>query len=390
MTRSPSYILKILFLSTHNVATAAVKYTVVDSNGTTVATASGTAGVATSITIAAAKTWSTAHPHLYDMHVELEGGDAVVTYFGLREIALGAAQDHSGDAASGVTRPLLNGNFTFFAGFLDQSWWPDGQYTAPTDEALAFDIEAVAMFGLNMIRLHQKVNPERWYYHADRLGVAIFQDMIQKFVVLGGETSATVPLFVSDLKKMIAQRGNHPAIIQWTTFNEGDCWSVFKTKPHDVAGMVDLTRNLSAPYGFRLVDTDSGGRANNLHIGDINDIHSYPSPGNPVPSATQYAMVGEFGGIGAFVAGKEWLPHGCFSYLKVDTPREEADAYIKMAATLESRVSTISASVYTQTTDVEKECDGYLNMDRSNKFSAADTERIKAANQAIIHASRSL
>ena len=222
-------------------AAAAVKYTVVDSDGATVATASGTAGVATTIAIAGAKTWSTAHPHLYDMHVELEGGDAVVTYFGLREVALGAAMDRSGDAASGVTRPLLNGEFTFFAGFLDQSWWPDGQYTAPTDEALAFDVEAVPMFGLNMIRLHQKVNPERWYYHADCLGVAIFQDMVQKN---GGASAATVPLFVSDLKKMIAERGNHPAIVQWTTFNEGDCWSVFKTKPHDVAGMVDLTRNL--------------------------------------------------------------------------------------------------------------------------------------------------
>ena len=101
-------------------------------------------------------------------------------------------------------------------------------------------------------------------------------------------------------------------------------------------------------------------------------------------------MVGEFGGIGAFVAGKEWLPHGCHTYLKVDTPSDEANAYIKMAATLESRVSTISASVYTQTTDVENECDGYLNMDRSNKFSTADTARIKAANQALIHASRAI
>ena len=104
------------------------------------------------------------------------GSDRVVGYFGLRSLRVGRA------AESATTRPLLNGNATFFAGWLDQSWWPDGQYTAPTDEALASDIAAVSMFGLNMVRLHMKVNPERWYYHADTRGVAVFQDMPQLFV----------------------------------------------------------------------------------------------------------------------------------------------------------------------------------------------------------------
>ena len=105
---------------------------------------------------------------------------------------------------------------------------------------------------MNMIRLHQKVNPERWYYHADRLGVVVLQDMVQKY---GHASDATVPLFVADFKAMVAGRGNHPCIVQFETFNEGDCWSVFKTKPFDVAGIVALSKQLDPT---RLVDTDSG------------------------------------------------------------------------------------------------------------------------------------
>lgn len=116
-----------------------------------------------------------------------------------------------GTAAGLARRPFINGNFTFLAGWLDQSWWPDGQYTAPTDAALAFDVQAIALFGLNTVRLHQKVNPERWYWYADVLGVVVLQDMIQQY---GGASAATVPLFMADLKAMIDGRYNHPSIIQ--------------------------------------------------------------------------------------------------------------------------------------------------------------------------------
>jgi len=345
----------------------------IDKLGTVVATATAIAGEATTLAVPNASLWSPASPYLYDLRASLgSGGDEVVSYFGLRTFALG-------DGPKGK-RPLLNGKFVFLAGFLDQSWWPDGQYTAPTDEALAYDVEAVPMFGLNMIRLHQKVNPERWYFHADRTGVVVFQDMVQKY---GRASAATVPIFVEEFKAMVKGRGSHPSIVQFETFNEGDCWSVFKTAPYDVAGIVGLSRTLDPK---RPVDTDSGGKANDLHIGDVNDIHSYPYPGDPQPSATQYAMIGEFGGIGAFVEGKEWKPKSCHTYLHVDTPAEEASTYVKMAATIASRVDHVSASVYTQTTDVELECDGFLNYDRSNKFSAANTEAIRKANQAIIDA----
>jgi len=113
----------------------------------------------------------------------------------------------------------------FLAGWLDQSFWPDGLYTAPTDAALAFDLQSVKTFGLNMVRLHQKVNSERWYYYADTIGVLIMQDMPQKY---GGATSATVNPFMDDLTAMVTgPRANHPSIVQWETFNEGDCYGVF-------------------------------------------------------------------------------------------------------------------------------------------------------------------
>jgi hypothetical protein len=268
----------------------------------------------------------------------------------------------------------LNGDPLFLAGWLDQSWWPDGQYTAPTDEALAFDLKVVKTFGLNMVRLHQKVNSERWYYYADKLGIVIFQDMIQKY---GGATQATVPLFLADLKAMIEGRYNHPSIVQWDAFNEGDCVSQF-----NVPSVINQIRQLDPS---RLLDTNSGGPGNDLHIADVNDVHTYPYPGDPKPSATQYAMLGEFGGIGAFVAGKEWVPGQCQTYLHVDTPELEATTYIAMAQTIRSRKVDLSASVYTQITDVERECDGFLNYDRTNKFNADQTARIATANQNIIH-----
>jgi len=348
-----------------------LSYRVVDKAGKVLAEATGASGQVVRLMVPGAILWSPSSPHLYDLHASTST-DNVTAYFGLRTFALGNGPKGK--------RPLLNGNFTFYIGFLDQSWWPDGQYTAPTDEGLAFDIQAAPMFGMNFIRLHQKVNPERWYYHADRIGVAVFQDAVQKY---GHATNATVPYFVEDLKQMVAQRGNHPSILQFETFNEADCWGVFKKKPFDVAGIVAMAKHL-APH--RLIDTDSGGGANDMHIGDVNDIHSYPYPGDPQPSATQYAMVGEFGGIGAFVKGKEWSPNKCHTYLHVATPMEEASAYIKMAATIQGRVDHVSAAVYTQTTDVELECDGFLNYDRSNKFTDADTQAIAKANQAIIHA----
>ncbi len=148
--------------------------------GAQAATFSGAAGTEIVVPIANAALWHPTTPNLYDVQVTLttSGGisDTVNSYVGMRSV--GKARVSVGGGPS-VLRPVLNGGFTFFSGFLDQSWWPDGEYTAPTDDALKFDLQIVKDLGMNMIRLHQKVNPQRWYWFADTLGIVVLQDMIQ-------------------------------------------------------------------------------------------------------------------------------------------------------------------------------------------------------------------
>ena len=279
-----------------------------------------------------------------------------------------------GTAGGLAVRPAINGEFAFLAGWLDQGWWPDGEYTAPSDAALASDLQAVVNFGLNTVRMHQKVNSQRWYYWADTLGVVLFQDMIQKY---GGASARTVPDFEAEIKAMIDGVGSHPCIVQWTVFNEGDDGAVFN--------ITNMTEWVVAYDPHRLVDTNSGGPGNDLRIADVNDIHSYPWPGSPSPSATQYAMVGEFGGIGAFIPGSEWAAGQCSTYLKADSPQQEADYYVQMAGNLSiyRDAPGVSACIYTQITDVENECDGFLTMSRDNKFNAQQMAAVVAANTAL-------
>jgi len=322
-----------------------------------------------------ASPWSPESPMLYDLLVSMEE-DSILGYFGLRTFELGRVV--------GRVHPLLNGDYTFLIGFLDQSWWPDGQYTAPSDEALEYDLKAAKMFGMNMVRLHQKVNPERWYYHADRHGLVVFQDMVQKN---DGATAETIPYFVQDMKSTIAGRGNHPSILQWDIFNELDCVKVFDTPPYDVEGMVDVAQKLDPT---RLVDTDSG-PPNFWRKADVNDLHVYPGPWlMPSPSEDEYAMVGEFGGGGIAVEGREWVPGGCNSHLELSSAAALAEKYIGWAKLFEKNIHNVSAAVYTQLTDVELECDGFLNYDRSQKLNSAQTRAIREANAAIVSAGRHL
>ena len=230
------------------------------------------------------------------------------------------------------------------------------------------------------LKVHQKVNSERWYYWADVLGVVVFQDAVQKY---GGATAATKAPFLTDLKAMIDGRGNHPSIIQWDIFNEGDCEGVFN--------ITEVVEWAQAYDPYRLIDANSGGPGNGLKIADVNDVHTYPWPGGPEPSATQYAMVGEFGGIGTCIAGHEWQPKagsksgsGCFAYLENPDAQNMTDTYLEMVQLLHSSRHTVSASVFTQITDVENECDGMYTMDRLNKLSPTQLAAVKSAHAALI------
>ena len=277
-------------------------------------------------------------------------------------------------------RPLLNGEPLFVAGWLDQSFWPDGIYTAPTDDALKSDLTAILGYGYNGVRVHQKVNPERWYYWADKLGIIILQDAVQKY---GHASNATIAPFMSDLTAMVEGKFNHPSIIQWETFNEGDCYGVFTNKSG--VSVEDVVAYVQQLDSTRLVDTDSGGGANNLHVGDVNDIHDYPNPGDPQPYQNkQYAMIGEYGGIGCWVVGHEWAS-GCYGYEKVGTNVTAFnELYIGMTQAIIKNAGDISVVIYTQITDVENECDGYLSYDRTEKFNAKQKQSVVKANQEMI------
>ena len=219
-------------------------YAVVDpASGETVARASAKAGVQVTIDIPNPVLWSSDHAHLYDLIITLTNADlhkrtlpissllpsaapgvvdTVLSYFGLRTFAL---DDANAGTGKGTQRPLLNGNYTYLIGMLDQSWWPDGLYTAPTDAALASDLQAVSSFGMNTLRLHQKVNPQRWYYHADRLGVLVLQDAVQWYGRVA--KPGTIQYFMDDMAAMIRSTRNHPAVVQYQPFNEADCYALF-------------------------------------------------------------------------------------------------------------------------------------------------------------------
>lgn len=279
------------------------------------------------------------------------------------------------------TRPLLNGKPYTFVGWLDQSWWPDGQYTAPSDAALASDLQAVKDFGMNAVRLHQKVNSDRWLWHADVLGVAVLQDMPQRF---GGQNDGTLPAFQSDLVALVNKTvRRHPCILQIEVCNESDSVRN-KTFADAVPGMVSY---LQSALPNHLVDTDSGGPLNSLHIGSVDDLHTYPTVGLPATSSTQYGMVGEWGGFGLYPAGHEYHPGKCWGYSPAPDSAQLANSYLlQIAVARTHKALGLSGVYYTQITDVEDECDGLLTYDRINKFTPQQLAAVAAANAALVAA----
>eukprot|EP01084_Bolivina_argentea_P087573 158166_1 len=338
-----------------------------------VATITGKTNKLLTLNIPNPKLWSPKSPFLYDLYIKLDSGDQIQSYFGLRTFTLGLFNNSEGKA---VARPLLNNEPIFVSAWLDQSFWPDGIYVAPTDEALLFDLKAILQYGLNGVRVHQKVNPERWYYHADRLGIIVEQDMVQR---RENATIECVNYFKSDLIAMIKGKFNHPSIIQWNIFNEDDYWNVFPS----INKVVSYVKALDST---RLIDDDSGGDTNHQHIGAVNDFHEYPYPGDPQPYEDyQYAMLGEYGGIGCFISGKEWVKNGCSSQsTKVYNPSDFASIYVNMSKMILEGSGDISAVIYSQLSDIEEECDGFFNYDRTQKWNTQQTKLVIDANQNMI------
>jgi hypothetical protein len=299
-------------------------------------------GPTVAIAIPSAHRWSPSDPFLYGLRVRLDSGDEVESYFGMRNIAL--------CDVSGVKRLCLNGQPLFQLGLLDQGWWPDGLYTAPTDEALAADIVKTKELGFNVIRKHVKVEPERWYYHADRLGMLVWQDMPSG----DNKSPEGQAEFERELRAMLDARRNHPSIVMWVPFNEG--WGQHDTEKY-VAWLkaYDPTRLVNNATGW----TDKG-------VGDLVDIHSYPGPTMPPLEPHRAAALGEFGGLGLPLEGHTWLDKGNWGYRSFTTLDAMNAAYRDLVTQLRLHAGDgLAAAIYTQTTDCEIEVNGVMTYDRA-------------------------
>jgi beta-galactosidase/beta-glucuronidase len=323
--------------------------------------------------IAQPKLWSPDSPHLYDLRLSLLSSkketDRVTSYFGMRKIALGKD-------SQGRNRIFLNNQPQFQFGPLDQGFWPDGLYTAPTDEALRSDIEQMKKLGFNMARKHVKVEPERWYYWCDKLGFLVWQDMPSGDLSIKASepdlsrNAASAAQYRTELTQLIETHRNHPSIVMWVPFNEG--WGQF-----DTAGVVNLVRTLDST---RLVDSTSGWT--DRAVGDVHDVHSYPGPAAPPLETARAAVLGEFGGLGLPLSGHTWQAEKNWGYRSFTTQDELTAAYLALVEKLEPLVRDgLAAAVYTQTTDVEIEVNGLLTYDRA--VVKMDAARIAEANKRL-------
>ena len=290
--------------------------------------------------------WSPDDPHLYNLHVSLgSGGDSVDSYFAMRKV------ERKSDGL--VSRILLNGQFVFQVGALDQGYWPDGIYTAPTDDALRSDIETAKTLGFDVLRKHQKVEPERWYYWADKLGMLVWQDMPRA----NNDTPAGQKEFEAELRRMVQGRYNHPSIIQWVLFDEGN-------GEFDDARLTQLVHQLDPT---RLVDDASGG--NDQGVGDVIDLHNYPDPASPTPTPDRAAVTSEYGGLSTYIPDHVWP--GVGRYLIRPPIMQDGGQLTRRYARDMRRAYALknhpglSAIIFTQLTDVEGEINGLLTYDRA-------------------------
>ena len=316
--------------------------------GKPVATVAGLANAELILNLPGAHLWTPEDPFLYDLKVTLKDGnkilDSISSYFGMRKIAL--KRDDQG-----VMRIALNNQFIFQVGTLDQGFWPDGIYTAPTDEAMRSDIEFLKKSGFNLIRKHVKVEPERWYYWCDKIGMLVWQDMPS-----GNNATANGRRdFENELFHMVDHLNNHPCIIVWVLFNEG--WGQYDTE--------SLANWIKEMDPSRLVDDASGWT--DMRAGDVVDMHNYPGPDAPDLDLHRAAVLGEYGGLGLVISGHTWSPIHSWGYVMLTNSAELDARYTAMLKNVWRLhvLRGLNAAVYTQTADVETECNGLQTYDRA-------------------------
>lgn len=352
--------------------------TVLDGS-TKIASAMASSGQKLEIPVPEAKLWSPNSPFLYTMKVSLirngKVTDQADSYFAMRKVS-------SKRDGNGIVRLQLNNKDLFQFGPLDQGWWPDGLYTAPTDEALKYDLVKTKDFGFNMIRKHVKVEPARWYTYCDQLGILVWQDMPsgdhspqwqnrQYFngseLIRSAESEAN---YRTEWQEIMDYLYSNPSVVCWVPFNEA--WGQFKTPE-----IVEWTK---AYDPSRLVNPASGG--NHYQAGDMLDLHNYPQPDLYLYDAQRATVLGEYGGIGLVVEGHLWATNRNWGYVQFKNSKEVTDEYVKYGEVLYKLIKAgFSAAVYTQTTDVEMEVNGLMTYDR--KVTKIDEKRVREINQKI-------
>lgn len=350
--------------------------------GQVVASAKGLAGNELRLGVKDPVLWDTNNPYLYDMKVSVSSAgkvvDEVKSYTAFRKIS--AKRD-----ASGLMRMQLNNKDLFQFGPLDQGWWPDGLYTAPTDEALYYDIKKTKEWGFNMIRKHVKVEPARWYYHCDKEGILVWQDMPSGDMgnqwaprqYNGGtdkkRTQESIDNFYQEWKEIMDLCISNPSVVVWVPFNEA--WGQFGTEK-----AAEWTKTYDPS---RLVNPASGG--NHRPCGDIMDLHNYPGPSMYLFDAERVNVLGEYGGIGLPLENHLWWNKRNWGYIQFKNEDEVTAEYVKYANELQGMVKRgFSAAVYTQTTDVEGEVNGLMTYDR--KRIKINEAAVRKANQDVINA----
>jgi len=319
------------------------------------------------VPIANMKLWSPANPYLYDLTVKL-GKDEVKSYFGMRKISIGKD-------AKGIDRIFLNNKAYYNLGTLDQGFWPDGLYTAPTDEALAFDIKAIKAMGFNTIRKHIKVEPARWYYWADKLGMLVWQDFVNPNQSLPEGSKAE---FEKGALDEMTQLHNNPSIVAWVLFNEK--WGQYdQQRLSEWVKKTDPSRILNGHSGELLyVNEQLRSPSPNAYVSaDMTDVHSYPDPMMSIKQAGKAQVCGEFGGIGVFIPDHQWLTGSAWGYIQ-EKPAALKAKYTIMNQHLQlMEKEGLSGSIYTQPFDVEGEQNGLMTYDREvTKIPFAEMRKI--------------
>ncbi|MFE1288190.1 LamG-like jellyroll fold domain-containing protein [Streptomyces sp. NPDC058751] len=338
-----------------------------DAHGKVVGRVSGAADEKLSLPVAKQHLWSPDDPYLYDLDVTLTDGrssDRVRSYFGMREIGI--------EKVGGFDKLVLNGKPVFSLATLDQGFWPDGLYTAPSDDALAFDLEAHKKLGFNAVRKHIKVEPARWFYHADKLGLLVWQDFVS-----GNLTDETGrKAFVDQGREMMRQHHDSPSVIGWIVFNEGwGEWNREETgRITEAVKAADPSRVVNAHSGVNCCNSkgDSG-------KGDIIDHHDYNNDDPSFPDGRRAAMDGEHGGFTLRSPGHMWPGAPTVIYSGVTTKADLTRRYVENTEKfyVEQAGAELSGSVYTQITDLENELNGLYTYDRRDiKVDAAEVRKV--------------